>query len=123
MDLAALKAGVEVLGEEDASELLRVIAEKFDTMVRMYAQETQESYSAHAETVLAVMDRQRALISKRFGNNAHAAIRAFGALPLAEGETIADRHPQLRWSAKQASKFGVERRAIRLWELSERLIA
>lgn len=114
MDLAALKGSVETLGEADAAELLKRIAEDFDTIVRRYSPETRESYHAHAETVLAVMDRQRARISKRFGNNAHAAVRAFGAFPLAEGETVAERYRQLRWSGKQASKFGAERRANHL---------
>jgi len=114
MDLVALKGSVETLGQVDAAELLKRVAEDFDAIVRRYSPETRESYGAHAETVLAVMDRQRQRISKRFGNNAHAAVRAFGAFPLAEGETVAERYRQLRWSAKQASKFGAERRANHL---------
>lgn len=114
MDLGALKGSLEALGQEDAAELLRVVAEEFDALEQVYPYQTRESSSAHAETVLAVMDRQRQRISKRFGNNAQAAIRAFGALPLAEGETVADRYRQLQWSAKQASNFGTERRANHL---------
>lgn len=114
MDLVALKDGVEALGQDEAAELLRTIAEDLDAIVRMYSWDTSESYRAHAETVLAVMARQRQRITKRFANNAHAAIRAFGAFPLAEGETIADRYRQLQWSSKQASKFGAERRANHL---------
>ena len=114
MDLAALKGSVEALGEDDAAELLRFVAEESDDLILMYSRETRESYSAHMETVLAVMDYQRHRISKRFGNNAHAAIRAFGALPLAEGETVVDRYRQLQWSVKQASKYGAERKANQL---------
>jgi hypothetical protein len=114
MDLAALKGSVAALGEDDAAELLRRIAGDFDTVVRMYAQETRESYYAHTETVLAVMDLHRQVNSKRFGQHAHSAIRALGAFPLAAGETVADRYRQLQWSAKQASKFGAQRRANHL---------
>jgi Domain of unknown function (DUF4132) len=114
MDLAALKGGVEALGEDGAADLLSWIGNGIDTVVRIYSPETRESYRAHTDTVLAVMNRQRPRISKRFGNNTQSAIRAFGAFPLAEGETVADRYRQLQWSAKQASKFGAERGANHL---------
>ena len=114
MDLAALKAGVLALGEQDSAVFLQRISEDIDEIVRMYSQDTRESYEAHTETVLAVMDIGRQRLSKRFGNNAQAAIRALGAYPLAEDETVADRYRQLQWSVKQASKFGAQRKANHL---------
>lgn len=114
MDLAALRGSLEALGEDDAADLLSWIGHGIDAVVHIYSPETRDSYRAHTDTVSAVMDRQRPRISKRFGNNTHSAIRAFGAFPLAEGETVADRYRQLQWSAKQASKFGTERRANHL---------
>ena len=114
MDLGAIKESVEALGEERAAEFLRRIVDDSETMQIICAPETRESYAAHTETVLAVMDRRRPQISRRFDRNAHAAIRAMGAFPLADGETVADRYRQLQWSAKQASKFGAERRANQL---------
>lgn len=114
MDLAALRGSVEALGEDGADEVLSWIGPGIDAVVHIYSPETRESYRAHADTVLAVMGQHRPRISKRFGNNTQSAIRAFGAFPLAEGETVADRYRQLQWSAKQASKFGSERRANHL---------
>ncbi|NUP53614.1 MAG: DUF4132 domain-containing protein, partial [Catenulispora sp.] len=113
MDLAALKAGVEGLGESGAA-FLDHVAEDFVRMLGMYSWDTKESYRAHAETVLAVMGRERSRITKRFRNHAQAAIRALGALPLAADESLGDRYQQLQWSAKQSAKFGAERRANHL---------
>ena len=111
MDLAVIRREVETLGEDDAAEFLRRIAEDFDVLLTMYSLDTRDSYRAHTETVLAVMDHQRPRITKRFRNHAQAAVRAMGAFPLAGDETVADRYRQLQWSLKQASKFGPERRA------------
>lgn len=113
MDLSALKAAVEGFGDKSAA-FLDHVAEDLNRIIGMYSWDTQESYKAHAETVLAAMGRERSRITKRFRNHAQAAIRALGAFPLAGDESLADRYQQLQWSAKQSSKFGSERRANHL---------
>lgn len=115
MDLAALRIRLDALGEEDAAEFLRRMSANFSFVIDIHSHGTREPYTgSHAETLFAAMDLERPRIAKRFRNNAQAAVRAMGAFPLAENETIAERYRQLQWSAKQASKFGMERRANHL---------
>lgn len=106
LDLAAVRGSVGLLGEQRALDLLPALA-----MIRAEPGPGLRPKDLVLEMIPVLCGADRAQLDKRFANSALAAIGAYGAAPLADGETAEDRYLKLRWSLGQAKKFGSERQA------------